>query len=117
MKVVPNEECVSQHKLLVVDTQISAPSLKRRKFVPKCRVWKLKQPEFQQKFLEKATKEFTDLSELELDTNTRWQNLKSILKNSAEEICGMSKNHNWRKETWWWNEEVDLAIKEKRKAR
>ena len=28
----------------------------------------------------------------------------------------MSKNHNWRKETWWWNDEVDAAIKEKRRA-
>ena len=45
VKVVPNEECVSQHKLLIADTLISAPLPKRRKFIPKCRVWKLKHSE------------------------------------------------------------------------
>ena len=28
---------------------------------------------------------------------------------------GLSKKHQWRRETLWWNNEVDEAIKEKRK--
>ena len=42
VKVVPNEEFVSQHKLLIADTLISAPLPKGRNFIPKCRVWKPK---------------------------------------------------------------------------
>ena len=116
VKVVPNEECVSQHKLLIADTLISAPLPKRRKFIPKCRVWKLKHSEVRESFLEKATQTFADLNLEDPTSENLWQSYKSILKSSAESVCGMSKNHNWRKETWWWNDEVDTTIKSKRKA-
>ena len=29
--------------------------------------------------------------------------------------CCLSKKHQWKRETWWWNYEIDEAIKEKRK--
>ena len=32
--------------------------------------------------------------------------------NTATEVGGLSKNHQWKPETWWWNEEVDKAILE-----
>ena len=33
---------------------------------------------------------------------------------SAEDICGMTKGPCRHKETWWWNEEVAEAVKEKK---
>ena len=99
VKVVPNEECVSQHLLLIADTLLAAPSPKRRKFIPKCRVWKLKHSEVKESFLEKATHKFAELNLEDPTIENLWQSYKSILKSSAESVCGMSKNHNWRKET------------------
>ena len=29
-------------------------------------------------------------------------------------LCGHSKNHKWKFETWWWDEEADKTIQEKR---
>ena len=31
-------------------------------------------------------------------------------------MCGYTKKHQWRKETWWWNSCVDEAVKEKRRC-
>ena len=28
-------------------------------------------------------------------------------------MCGFSKNHRWNRETWWWDDKVDNAVKAK----
>ena len=33
---------------------------------------------------------------------------------SARDICGMTKGPRTHKETWWWNEEVAEAVREKK---
>jgi len=40
---------------------------------------------------------------------------ENILK-AAKKICGISKGGHKSKITWWWNDEVKKAIKEKRQA-
>ena len=40
--------------------------------------------------------------------------LKSPLLDAATDVCGLSKNHQWKSETWWWKEHVDKAKREKR---
>ena len=42
-----------------------------------------------------------------------WWKLKGPLLDAATEFWGLSKNHQWKPETWWWNEEVHKAIQEK----
>ena len=46
------------------------------------------------------------------DTTTEeiWAKLKTGLLKTTEEVCGTTKPHQWRRETWWWNKEVDDAI-------
>ena len=44
-----------------------------------------------------------------------WSRFHSCLNSVTEATCGYSKNHPWRKETWWWNAKVAEAITEKRK--
>jgi len=43
VKVIPNEECVPKHKLLVMDMQFSTRKRRRKKFEPRVHVWKLKE--------------------------------------------------------------------------
>ena len=43
-----------------------------------------------------------------------WSKLKDPLLCAATVVCGLSKNHQWRPETWWWNDTVEDAVKEKR---
>ena len=47
----------------------------------------------------------------------RWVSLvkaEGPLLGAATDVCGLSKYHKWKPDTWWWNEEVDKAIWEKR---
>ena len=41
VKVIPDEECVPKHKLLVMDMQFSSRKRRRKKFEPRVHVWKL----------------------------------------------------------------------------
>lgn len=50
IKVIPSEEWPPQHRLLVCDLRISAPRQQRRKFQPRLRTWKLRDPDVQQQF-------------------------------------------------------------------
>ena len=49
-------------------------------------------------------------------TKEIWDHLKSTLNSAAEEVCGYTKNHQWKRETWWWDMKVDEAVKEKRRC-
>ena len=43
VKVIPNEECVLMHKLLVIDMQFNTRKRRHKKFEPRLCVWKLKE--------------------------------------------------------------------------
>jgi len=49
-----------------------------------------------------------------LDVNENWHKVKKIIMETAQHICGMSKGPCRHKETWWWNEEVAEAVREKK---
>ena len=117
IKVIPTEECVQQHHLVVCDLSVTKTQTKKRKFVPRVRTWKLKDPAvasvFQEVFKDKVTSQ--PACEDHADhVEDLWSNLREPLLDAAKEVCGTSKNHQWRPETWWWNDRVDDAVKEKR---
>ena len=45
-----------------------------------------------------------------------WTSLKDKLLQATKQVCGVSSNHPWRKQTWWWNTKVEEAVKEKRRC-
>ena len=111
------EECLTQHRLLVCIFKIAAVPRVKRKFTPQSRTWKLRDPacaaEFEAKFEQKCS------SGQVVDSTTQssdeiWDHLKSTLNSAAEEVCGYSKNDQWKRETRWWDMKVDEAVKEKR---
>ena len=50
------------------------------------------------------------------DVENVWSKLKTPLLETASEVCGVSKKHQWKRETWWWDDKVEEAVKEKRKC-
>jgi len=48
-----------------------------------------------------------------LDVNKHWYKMGGMVE-TARHICGMSEGPCRHKETWWWNEEVAEAVREKR---
>ena len=45
-----------------------------------------------------------------------FSSLKTSLLDATNNICGMTKKGVYRKETWWWNDEVNNAVVNKRRA-
>ena len=40
--------------------------------------------------------------------------MKGIMMETAQDICGMTKGTCRHKQTWWWNEDVAVAVREKK---
>ena len=113
VKVILGEECASQHRLLVGDFRVSIPPQPKCKFVPRIKVRKLRDPEKQAELSDKTLD--SELSQ----TNTvdeRWTSLKDKLLQATKQVCGVSSNYPWRKQTWWWNNQVEEAVREKRRC-
>ena len=90
VKVIPGEECLTQHRLLVCIFKIAAVPRVKRKFTTRLRTWKHRDPacavEFEAKFEEKCS------SGQVVDSATQsseeiWDHLKSTLNSAAEEVC------------------------------
>ena len=43
-------------------------------------------------------------------TEDIWNKLKTGLLKTTEEVCGTTRPHRWRRETWWWNEHVERSL-------
>ena len=102
---------------MVCEFKVCIPFVKKRKFTPWIRTWKLKDPETAEKFseaLESKTAELDTVSNTINAVEDAWSKLKNPLLEAATEVCGLSKNHQWRPETWWWNDRAEDAIDEKR---
>ena len=52
VKVIPGEEVALQHQLLVCDMRIDVAPKSKRKFTPRLKVWKLKDPQTSSHFQE-----------------------------------------------------------------
>ena len=119
VKVIPGDECFPQHRLLVCTFQVTAKARVKRKFTPRIRTWKLKDPAytaaFESKFAERCAGGLAAGSAGRAPEEI-WSHLKNGLNSAAEEVCGYTKKHQWKKQTWWWNSCVDEAVKEKRRC-
>ena len=51
-----------------------------------------------------------------MDVNLLWNEIKDCLLKAVDQVCGWTRGGSVRHtETWWWNDEVDQYIKEKRR--
>ncbi|AQL05931.1 Retrovirus-related Pol polyprotein LINE-1 [Zea mays] len=112
-KVIPGECVVTQHKLVVADFRFKI-RLQRNKHnkVTRTKWWKLK-GDVAQTFKERVIEEGPWAEEG--DTNTMWRKMATCIQKIASEEFGLSQgNRREVKDTCWWNEDVQKAIKEKK---
>ena len=116
VKVIPDEECVQQHNLVFGDFSGLIPRPKKRKLTPPIPSWKLRDQAVANEFKGVFTESLT-ATQPNNPTETVEDNcagLKKPLLEAATEVCGLSKGHQWKKETWWWDVGVENAVKLKR---
>ena len=76
--------------------------------------WKVK-GETSEVFRERVIKEGSWKEED--DINNMWDKMATNIRKVASEVCGVTKGRGREaKDTWWWNEEVQRAIKEKKEC-
>ena len=76
--------------------------------------WKLK-GETSEVFRERVIKEGS--WKQEEDINNMWEKMATNIRKMASEVCGVTKGSGGEaKDTWWWNKEVQRAIKEKKEC-
>jgi hypothetical protein len=114
-KVIPGECVVPQHKLVVADFRfrVRAHRDKRAK-IARTKWWKLRGEEaqtFKERMLgEGSWKEGADVDDM-------WLKMATCVRKVASEVFGVSRGGKQEvKETWWWNDEVQRAIKEKKEC-
>ena len=103
IKVIPGEECFSQHRLLIMELMIKHRTVRKLKNPGKMKLWRLKD--------EKIKRMMKDAK----GEPESWDDCSKYIMNVAKRVCGISKGGHNQKTTWWWNEEVKEVIKEKRR--
>lgn len=111
--MIPGECVVPQHKLVVSDFRFRIRQDKSAK-ISRTKWWKLKGD---------ASRVFKDRmiqdgpwTEGE-DANSMWEEMATHIRKVATEVFGVTKgNKREPKETWWWNDDVQKAIKEKKEC-
>ncbi|KAK9127974.1 hypothetical protein Syun_016771 [Stephania yunnanensis] len=112
-KIIPGEALTTHHKLVVLDIELTQRhNMNKRVSDPRIKWWNLKhskQVEFKEKLLKK------NVWNLDLDANTMWLEMSNCIRRARSNVLGISKGlRPPKKETWWWNEDVQRAIKTKR---
>jgi len=115
VKVIPNKECVPKHKLLVMDMQFNTTKRWHKKFEPRVHVWKLKEKDMKNTKAWSNTYKIVETEWKCFDEKEHWQQMKNMMTDTAQVTRGLSKGPCRHEETWWWNEEVAEAVREKKK--
>ena len=89
--------------------------MSRRKYEPKIRVWKLKDKDYAEQY-QQAVLSRRDEMDQAIGVNNKWNAMKKILTDVAEEVLGKTRGPPKHKETWWWNKDVADAVEEKKTA-
>ena len=114
-RVVPGEAVVTQHRLVCMRFKTGRVKPRRPIVKERIKTWVLRK---EGKKVEYQNKARDDYARQDGSVNEKWNNIKCTLMQAAEEVCGKTKGGRMgeRKETWWWNEEVQEKIKAKKAA-
>ena len=116
IKVIPGEECITQHSLLIYNFRSKISKNTAQKFVSKLRSWTLKDPSMKEVYVESLN---DLLANCRIDNPDNiddiWKYLNESVLSAIEKVCGWSKKGKWRQQTGWWNNSFNDLITEKRR--
>ena len=115
VKIILGKKCALQHHLLVCDLVHTIRRIVKRKFNPRFRTWKLREPAVAKEFAISLNAKLTAAQVMNFpNVEEIWAHLKKSLLETSSEVCGTSLNHQWKRQTWCWNASVDDAVNEKK---
>nr|AWA44767.1 hypothetical protein SO140N16_000001 [Saccharum officinarum] len=111
-KVLPGECVVPQHKLVVADFRFRVRVHRdKRAKIARTKWWKLRgeaAQTFKERMLDEGPWEEGE------DADDMWLKMATCVRKVTSKVFGVSKGGKREaKDTWWWNDEVQRAIREK----
>ena len=112
-KVIPGESIASQHRLLVASMEFKAHHKRQQRArVKKIKWYMLKQQEKKDELALRLAEHMGKRKEKE---ETTWEDICHMIHTNAKEILGETSGGKYvERESWWWNDDVQKAVKEKR---
>ena len=116
VKVIPGEECLTQHRLLIACLRIDGGRTKPKPIESskRLRVWRLRDRIHQDKFKDQLLLREDASTQKDRGVDEMWTELKDSLLAATEKVCGQTTVRRQRKGTWWWNDDIAQLIKSKR---
>ena len=115
VKVIAGEEIAKQHRLVIGDLRVVCPKVVKKAYVPRRKTWKLKNKHISRDF-QTQFGQIVSGSEVGKTVDGKWGRLMGGYLNASDRTCGWTTGPTKRRETWWWNNRVEKAIKEKRRC-
>ena len=85
--VISGEPCLTQHKLVICRLTLKETVKRKKKtFVSRCALWRLKDPDLKARFVEKVRAKADLRTHKHLEEE--WKDLKDCLLDTANEVCG-----------------------------
>ena len=115
-KVLPQEAVTTQHRVVVAELEVKAARQRRAEGRKQIRWWKLKDEKVKGNFMKCVVDILSNRIEV-MTTNVDewWEETARQIRTYGEEICGRSSGKKKPGlERWWWNEETEKAVKEKK---
>jgi hypothetical protein len=113
-KVRPEESVAPQHNLVVADFRFRIRTHRDKQAkIARTKWWELN-GETSEVFKGRV---FVEGAWSEEDANNMWVKMATCIRKVASEVFGVTKGSRGElKETWWWTEDVQKAIKEKKEC-
>ena len=115
-KVIPGDHVAPQHRLLCMDLRLKRERKTKLEGVRKIRWYKLlrdgyEKREFRRKVLEEVDLEIEDVREW-------WTHNAEVMRRYGKEVLGETSGMVWEdKESWWWDEDIQKVVKEKKEMK
>ena len=90
-KVIPSEECVPQHKLLICELRLKTPKPHPKPFSPKLCYWKLKEPTVQEEYERVFKSKVNAFNNVEASAEEIWNQLKTALLDTTKKMTAEEK--------------------------
>ena len=116
-KVIPGDHVAAQHRLVVMDLIMGVEQTRKGKLQGprKIKWFRLKDIELSRQFKARVLEEM--VHEIE-DVDEWWNRTAEMMLRNGKEILGESSGKIFEnKETWWFNQEVQTATKQKKEAK
>ena len=111
-KTLVGEQVTSQHRTVVCKIQLETRPKRPAPVKPRIRWWKLKEDSVKEDFRRGVEQNLGQT--LPQD----WKTTTTTVKEIAKSVLGVSSGRKMvDKDTWWWNSEVQLCVRNKKQAK